>query len=246
MQTRNNEIIVHRGETWTMRKLIKNKDGSPYIISSRLNNPYWLISIASATYSQTNRYERELWCNLGDFPRFKVTRPIELKSINPSYTFDNTSIPTGYEYDEDTGKLPYANVAIFYEKLSDSVINYKYWEYINNEVNPYDGRWVDYKCSITLPFTKDITDNWIEQNYYYNISLVDGETTLNHLNALATQLSINTADIGNNKTELYKAISNVDGALLTDVNIDKPIYREDNVFVILPETKLIVGTSLRR
>ena len=246
MQTRNNEIIVHRGETWTMRKLIKNKDGSPYIISSRLNNPHWLISIASATYSQTNRYELELWCNLGDFPRFKVTRPIELKSINPSYTFENTSIPSGYEYDEDTGKLTYANVAIFYEKSSDSVINYKYWEYIDNENNPYDGRWVDYKCSITLPFTKDITDNWIEQNYYYNISLVDGETLISQLNTIAESLAIDTTDILNDKNLLYSAILDVDANALIDVNLDKPLYREDNTIVILPETKLTVRTNLRR
>ena len=82
MQTRNNEIIVHRGETWTMRKLIKNKDGSPYIISSRLNNPYWLISIASATYSQANRYVLEMWLNIDDLPRFKLTRPVELKKMS--------------------------------------------------------------------------------------------------------------------------------------------------------------------
>ena len=198
------------------------------------------------TYSQTNRYELELWCNLGDFPRFKVTRPIELKSINPSYTFDNTSIPTGYEYDEDTGKLPYANVAIFYEKSSDSVINYKYWEYIDNENNPYDGRWVDYKCSITLPFTKDITDNWIEQNYYYNISLVDGETLISQLNTIAESLAIDTTDISNDKNLLYSAILDVDANALIDVNLDKPLYREDNTIVILPETKLTVGTNLRR
>ena len=246
MQTRNNEIIVHRGETWTMRKLIKNKDGSPYIISSRLNNPYWLISIASATYSQANRYVLEMWLNIDDLPRFKLTRPVELKSINPSYTFENTSIPTGYEYDEDTGKLPYANVAIFYEKLSDSVINYKYWEYIDNKDNPYDGRWVDYKCSITVPFTKDITDNWIEQNYYYNISLVDGETLINYLNTVAEQLSIDTTNISNDKNALYSSIFDIEPNLLSEVNIEKPLYREDNVFVILPETKLTVRTNLRR
>lgn len=246
MQTRNNEIIVHRGETWTMRKLIKNKDGSPYIISSRLNNPYWLISIASATYSQANRYVLEMWLNINDSPRFKITRPVELKSINPSYTFENTSIPTGYEYDEDTGKLTYANVAIFYEKLSDSVINYKYWEYIDNEDNLYDGKWVDYKCSITLPFTKDITDNWIEQNYYYNISLVDGETLINYLNTVAEQLSIDTTNISNNKNALYSSIFDIEPNLLSEVNIEKPLYREDNVFVILPKTKLTVRTNLRR
>ena len=171
---------------------------------------------------------------------------MELKSINPSYTFENTSIPTGYEYDEDTGKLPYANVAIFYEKLSDSVINYKYWEYIDNKDNPYDGRWVDYKCSITVPFTKDITDNWIEQNYYYNISLVDGETLINYLNTVAEQLSIDTTNISNDKNALYSSIFDIEPNLLSEVNIEKPLYLEDNVFVILPETKLTVRTNLRR
>lgn len=246
MQTRNNEIIVHRGETWTMRKLIKNKDGSPYIVSSRLNHPYWLLCVSSNLYSQLGDYKLEIWCDLGNFPRFKITRPVELKSINPDYTFANTSIPSGYEYDEDTGKLSYANVAVFYERSSESVINYKYWAYIDNEDDPYYGEWVDYKCDITVPFTKNITDDWTEQNYYYNISLIDGETLVDYLNIVAKQLSIDVDGISTDKDALYSSIFNVEPDLLSQIDIEKPLYREDNIFVILPETKLTVRTNLRR
>ena len=39
MKVFNNEITIHRGETFSMDKVIQNKDGSPYIVSNRLVNP---------------------------------------------------------------------------------------------------------------------------------------------------------------------------------------------------------------
>ena len=43
MQVLRNELKVYRGENFTIDKLLKNRDGSPYIISNELQNPYWLI-----------------------------------------------------------------------------------------------------------------------------------------------------------------------------------------------------------
>lgn len=166
-----NEIEVYAGENWTMSKLIENRDGSPYIISSELLNPYWLVTISSSLYNQKNRYILNKWLSLNDFPRFKNTTPVELKSIDPTYTFENADIPSGYEGDETSG---YANEAIFYEKDQNSVIRYKYFEYDNNEEGNYSGEWVDYKCPIITSFTSDITSEWREGNYVYSIQLVGG------------------------------------------------------------------------
>ena len=38
MKSFNNELIIHHGETFTIDKTVQNKDGSPYIISSELEN----------------------------------------------------------------------------------------------------------------------------------------------------------------------------------------------------------------
>lgn len=42
MKTFNNELVIHRGETFSMDKVVQNKDGSPYIVSNKLKIlTYW-------------------------------------------------------------------------------------------------------------------------------------------------------------------------------------------------------------
>lgn len=179
MQVRNNEISVQRGESWTMSKKIQNKDGSPFIVSSELTNPYWLVTIASARYEQKDRYILNKWLELSNFPRFKYTQPIELAKYGlkfsdntlPFIDFDEDGDNNDFAGDETSG---YSNIAIFYEKDSNGVISYKYWEYINNIEGDYDGNWVDYECPIVTTFSHKITNQWVEQNYYYSITLVTG------------------------------------------------------------------------
>lgn len=179
MQVRNNEVNVVRGETWTMSRRIENRDGSPFIVCSELTNPYWLITITSDYYRQSSRYIINKWLNLKDFPRFKITQPVNISDYGFSFSDKNPTLPfinqedpeIDFTGDETTG---YANVALFYEKDADGVINYKYWEYINNEKDDYEGKWVDYKCLITTTFGNNITSQWTGQNYYYSIDLVSG------------------------------------------------------------------------
>lgn len=179
MQVHNNSIIVQRGESWTMSKKIMNKDGSPYIVSSELQNPYWLVTVTSAIYEQKDRYVLNKWLNLNGFPRFKHTQPIELAKYGLKFT-DNTlpfiDLDGDGENDDFTGDETsgYANIAIFYEKDLDGVTSYKYWEYINNIEGNYEGQWVSYECPIVTSFTKEITSQWKEQNYFYSITLVAG------------------------------------------------------------------------
>lgn len=246
MQVHGNEITVHRGESWTLSKKIRNKDGSPYIISNALTNPYWLITISSQLYTENDRYVLNKWLDLSDFLRFHYTRPMRLKDINLDYNFNNISIPTGYEGDETSG---YANIAIFYDIDNDGVISYKYWEYINNIEGDYDGQWVDYECPIVTTFTTEITKNWYEQNYYYNIVLIDGISTLDYLREVAYGVGINIEDSFDDTDEvekLFNAIKEIDEALLCEIkDFNKPIIEESEMFVILPATKLLVQSNLK-
>lgn len=79
MKSLNNELIVHRNEAFTIDKTIQNKDGSPYIISSELNNPYFLITVSNTRYVVENRYIYSKWLNLENFPRFRNTNAVNLK-----------------------------------------------------------------------------------------------------------------------------------------------------------------------
>lgn len=241
MQVRNHEIIVFRGESWTLSKLIKNRDDSPYIISNAFRNPYWLITVASSLYNKTDGYYFNKWLSLKDVLRFTYTKPISLKSINSNYTFDNTTIPSGYEGDETSG---YANIAIFYDKDDNGVIKYKYWEYNDNREGNYEGQWVDYFCPIVTTFGTDITSNWIEQNYYYRILLVDGLSTFENLKNIAEELDIDTTDL-ETVEDLYEFILQKDENSVKDVDISRPLSTIDEVTIILEPTKLYVKSNLK-
>jgi hypothetical protein len=170
MKVFNNELVVQRGETLTISKIIQNKDGSPYIISNRLNNPYWLVTITENIFNYEGRYILNVWLPLKDALRFYFTKPVNLNDMG--YTsWKDAELPAGYEGDETSG---YANFAIF--KLTENnETSYKYWKYSNNDKDDYTGEWTDYSCFINFVIGRDITVQWSEQNYYYSINLVDGE-----------------------------------------------------------------------
>ena len=47
MRLKGNEMMVHRGETFTIDRVVVNRDGSPFIVSSEYDNPHILISVSS-------------------------------------------------------------------------------------------------------------------------------------------------------------------------------------------------------
>ena len=246
MLTHGNEIIIRRGETWTLSKLIENKDGSPYIISSVLANPYWRITIASAIYNAANRYVVNKWLSLKDFPRFYYTRPLNIADYG--LTFADATLPFLHEGgevdftgDETSG---YANIAIFYEKCPNGVTNYKYWEYINNIEDNFEGKWVDYKCPIITSFSNEITSELVEQNYFYNIALIDGADTRQYLINLAKDLKILDYEVMSNE-QLYDAIKNENESYVDNIDVSRPIQVINTEYPILEPTKLSVRTNLK-
>ena len=77
MKVFNHELTVRRNETFTIDKIIENRDGSPYIISSHLRNPYFLITVSDSMYEQENGYQFRAWLPVRT-PVFKSTVPINL------------------------------------------------------------------------------------------------------------------------------------------------------------------------
>lgn len=178
MQIHNNDFIITRGETWTFSKAIQNRDGSPFIISSEITNPYFLFSVSSSLYFTNDRYLLNKYLDLSHLPRFKYTQPVNIADYG--CVFDDETLPfldmnddtlNDFMGDETSG---YSNIALFYE-VDNGVRNYKYWEYNNNIEGDYSGKWVPYNCHLTTQFNSDITKDWVGQNYYYQIELVDAE-----------------------------------------------------------------------
>lgn len=236
MKVFKNELIVHRNETFSISKIIQNRDGSPYIISSELTNPYWLITVANSLYEQDGRYIYNKWLNLKNFLRFYYTKPVDLNSLG--YDDWNAVLPAGYEGDETSG---YANIAVFY--LSDNDIrNYRYWVYDNTESGDYAGHWEDYDCKLLTTFTSDITSQWSEQTYYYGILLVSGESVKEYLVETCIKLNLSVED---NIYNMYDSIKNIDSSLLEKVDLNKPITNYDVVYPILEPTKILVQSNLK-
>lgn len=232
MQVHNNEITVHRGETFTVSKIIRNRDYSPYIVSSKLANPYWLLTVTSSRYNQANRYVLNKWLSLADLPRFEITKPV---AIEEGTTFETASLPAGYEGDETSG---YANGAVFTDGNS-----YKYWVYDNTDEDDYSGHWEDYECKFTTLFTNDVTSEWSEQFYLYSIFLVSGNSTYEYLKTTCEMLGITlTEDV----VSMYNEISKIDSSLIADIeNPERPIVRCDVVYPILASTKINVKTTTK-
>lgn len=170
MKVFKNELYISAGETFTLQKQIKNKDGSPYIISNKLNNPYWLITVTDTLYDYPNRYVYNKWLKLKNSLRFYKTKPVDLKSLGYQ---EWSNLPAGYEGDESAG---YADIAVFYLEVN-GIKEYKYWKYDNTSVGDYSGHWEKYDCELVTTYQNRITKDWVAQNYYYSISLVSGNET---------------------------------------------------------------------
>lgn len=265
MRVNGNELIVHRNETFTIDKVLLAKDGAPFIVSSRLENPYICITVASSRYDQYGKYEHTWWLDQslgyntnGDLivplVRFNSTSPIHL-------TGDSWDVPL--PTNPDTGELYDEFEALWYINLPDGTKQYKRWDLTR-------GAWVDYQFRIVKTFTHDDTKNWVEQDYKYNIVLVAGTTVLEYLEELKLQVFMEINDINDpdmfldatyvnydivlgeawaelptNTTGIYKWLKSINRDLIKDLDITAPILNYSAVQVILPPTKLTVQSSLR-
>lgn len=161
MKTYNNELIVHRGETFTIDKYLVNKDGSPFIISSKLQNPYFLLTIGSDLYKPNYVYNK--WLKISG-ARFDSTVPMEVQLGKDGQW--PRALPAGTT----------SSSSVYYIVNDDGSRTYKYAT-INDpstEDNVTVDDWTDYKCRLSVVFLYNITKDWNEQNYYWSICLVDG------------------------------------------------------------------------
>lgn len=257
MKTLNNEIFVQRGETFSIDRTIENKDTTPFIISSEIANPYFLLTVSSTRYEQEKRYVYRKWISLKDFVRFKQTKIVNLKDLKSepgeykqsNYTGFNdskfnslqsfTDPVTGVVYDNLVAFGYVNNEPVLYE-VGDAVFtdgtSYKYWD-----PDKTGNGWTDYTCRFAVMFSNQITKTWVEQNYMYSIELVSGESTLQYLRTLCEQNDIYYEDVldVNDLVELLTE----QGVEIT-INTKKPIVEVTFNIPLLKPTKLTVSSNI--
>lgn len=187
MKTFNNELVIHRGETFSMDKVVQNKDGSPYIVSNKLKNPYVLVAVSTTRYDQNKRYLLNQWLPLSDKPRFSITDPIDLTSFK---TDVNGTVSKYTSFDDVNIRKPVLGSGgkdcIVSGYIGDRFVFYDYDDcvlYLENEQGIKEYRYwnleqeglLKYEFRITCPFTQDITSEWVEQSYVYSMTLMSGE-----------------------------------------------------------------------
>lgn len=249
MRAYNNEIEISRNESFSIDKIIKNKDGSPYIISNKLRNPYFLVSVSTTTYEQKNRKVYNKWLNLMDMPRFTNTVPVNLKSL---MTQANGDIPRYDSFEDITAVqeidgfpdiLAYGYVGnyLFYYTPEDAVFYiedesgnrvYKYW----------DGEWKEYSCRIVTAYDTYITREWVGQNYVYSIDLVSGTSTREYLLDIAEDYDISIHGMTNE--EAYNILLNKGVKFTANFKLDREIIVFDTYKPILKPKKLTVSSNI--
>lgn len=157
-------IQVERGEEWTYDVYFQNRDGSPYIVSNQLTNPYILVTIASSKYTQNGRYIANFWNKVTEaYHTFYCTQPIELTGSTMP-TPENGLSPEIIQ-DIQAKNQTFSTYAVYKWVDTNGVAQYKYWNGTAYE---------DYDFHFVMTFPTDITNEWIEQNYVFGVKLVGG------------------------------------------------------------------------
>lgn len=230
MILKGNEMIINRNESFTIDRRIVNRDGSPFVVSSKWSNPYICITIASTRYNQPNRYIANWWLDLQDLidengerislPRLNSTTVRRIPNESPLHFRDDSPFDILY-YVEDDGML--SNPGHHYYYLDDSRMLRKY------------------EFRLIHHFQHSVTRTWVEQNYVYSISLFSGDDTYDYLrNLYKSVFAVQYVPPELSSEELYLAIRNKDESLVKNLNYERPLVNIGVDIPILSPTKLTV------
>ena len=166
-------IQVERGEEWTYDVYFQNRDGSPYIVSNKLTNPYILVTIASSKYTQNGRYIANFWSKVTDtYPTFYSTQPTEI--VADVATISDLGSPDDYGVDLPDGSgETYATYSVYKWTDKNGETHYLQW-YKNVDADKWEYK--EYSFHFVIAFPTGITNEWIEQNYVFGVKLVGGTT----------------------------------------------------------------------
>lgn len=265
MKKLGDEIFVQRGEKWTLDFEIRNEDGDPFVVLSSMQNPYCLITVTNADYSQQEEYRESYWLDLSnsykenidgslvqvETKKFAISDVLKLStwSVNEAislygslYGVNQTNI---FDYlfgivQKDGTKL-YSYVVDY---SNNPAATYEQWYNVNaNGLSMGDG--TGYKFQVMYTFD---TKDWTAQNYLLDIKIVSGQTLRENLTAYLTDRGITVSS----NTDMEQMIE------LVDDEKDREFYQlfylsgqplmndYDTNIVVLEPTKLTVSTNIQR
>lgn len=219
----NNDITIYRGEQFTIDYNIVFPDGSPFIVSNEMSNPYFLISLS--THKGENQEVFNYWLPVSK--KFQYTKPLDIQDFKISSTstigiyekFDDITLPMGNFYLNGQYVTAVQESAAVYSNSKEPGV-YKYISGKSLE---------DYTCSIIHAFNTNDTKQWKSEKYYYTIQLVDGQDMRSYLLTIAMEHHIERQDELSNMTneELYNLLLNDNVIGIDKLDITQPIVKID-------------------
>lgn len=171
-----NGVIEHtQGESFTLDMDVRYPNGDPYIISSQLENPYILFTIASTQYTQNERYIMRHWLDASvDFPRFYQTKPDETLMSDPSIKTATSfkewlSLNTT---EEDWDPITGLTKAVYHLNNDTYYYGIGSFDEGGNLIAIQSVK--EYKTRVILSFSHEETKNMTGQSYVYFIEGVNG------------------------------------------------------------------------
>ena len=235
METLKHSIKIYRGESFTIDKVVQNKDGSPYIVSNRLRNPHFLLSISKSPYSNT---VVNYWLSLSNFPTFDLTNPLDFNSVGGLE--DATAFPATVTIDGEVVQIS-KDYSVYNRDAT-----YVYW----------DNGWYDYECRIIKTFTTSDTSKFEPGTYYYSIQLVEGLENRAYLKELADKNGITyvdempssyTPNVDGYTTneQLYNKLLDIGVKFVENYNFNQPLGVIYNSYPILSPNEFIVTNYMQ-
>lgn len=175
MRTYSDRIMVERGETWTYDILLQNRDGSPFVVSSQVENPYICTTVASSKYGQTGRYVANFWCPVkGNYKTFYNTQVVMLVGDDDTempLPTESAAVVTDVTRLKNEGKITgYGDYAVYGWDPGNGVIEYRVY---NDTTGAYEDE--EYSFRYSVLFTSPITALWTEQSYVFTVKLLSGQ-----------------------------------------------------------------------
>lgn len=215
-------IIVFRGETFSLtRKVYKNDLSTPYVLSKAIDNPYLIVTVTSSPYKTDGGYKCNWWIDLSTYPSFRSTTPYLVESS----VISSNELPSGMSADQ----------CIFYTVDEDANKTFYYYD---SDSSTYK----EYSFIFRKTFSHRETDEWVESLYTYQFKIVGGTRTKNVLQGLFTSIFPNAKVPEDNRT-LYCRIKKCRPDLVKNIRFSAPLatfFVED---VLQRPEKLTVKTN---
>lgn len=180
-------IIIQRGEDFTIDFEVKSLEGHPLMLLKQLTNPFLVITVTNNRYENVNVYKQSWWLDIDNcrfiqkdgtvinakLKRFTSTEPLSI-TIFDAQEVVSTYVSTGRLVLDKSSDFDITNF-LFYTTDEEGNNTYKYIkDYTVADGSIATQKWEEYSGFRVIK--SFYTSDWIEQSYWIDMKVLSGET----------------------------------------------------------------------